>query len=340
MIGGMHHHLRLAGQPTESGGVNDPVPVPLEACSLVVGLFRNCPSAGTDGERRAGPQPLPLVLLASLSPDHRRRGRARLRGVGVRADETTIGVPGHGLRPQLRPGGGLLSHRRHRARPKRDRGRSRRCRRASGRAMPPDPADCPDDRAADQVRSSERGTRDPGGPADASSSAKDEMEARARRISPPTGKPLRYQAMCLRRSVKPMALVAQGGQQFTVATDGSRDFSQTSGRSSGGRPANASARSRNSHGRPGSRGRSTTPSALVRVDHGQGVRRLPNVAVAQHRDGDAAPSGERWRPSRRSLRSTGARSVRAARSRRSRPARRSALRPGTSDDHRRCRSGS
>ena len=40
----------------------------------------------------------------------------------------------------------------------------------------------------------------------------------------------------------------------------------------------------NSHGRPRQPRPMTTPSHPVAADHGQGVGRLPDVAVAEHRD--------------------------------------------------------
>ena len=87
--------------------------------------------------------------------------------------------------------------------------------------------------------------------------------ASARRSSPPTGKPLKYQAMCLRRSAQPCGSSLQPDQQLGVPADHDRHLAEGRQRPGRARPAKASARSRNSHGRPRQPRPMTTPSTPV-----------------------------------------------------------------------------
>ena len=103
-----------------------------------------------------------------------------------------------------------------------------------------------------------------------------------------------------------------------------------------GRPANAAARSANSHGRPRQPRPTTTPSQPVSRDHPQRVVGRPDVAVAEHRDvqrllqrGDRVPVGRAGVVLRR-------RSGRAGRPRRRRRPARSGRPRGRSGGRRRC----
>ena len=86
--------------------------------------------------------------------------------------------------------------------------------------------------------------------------------ASARRTSEPTEKPLRYQATCLRKSVQPCRSPCSA-----ESSSACRCMIAATSRSVGSArrlsPANAAARSPNSHGRPRQPRPMTTPAAPV-----------------------------------------------------------------------------
>ena len=293
VVGRVDHDLGLAGQPAEGGGVHDPVAVALEAGAL----GRPAPRArlavpGADGEGGPGPQGLAARSSSRSSPvDHRARADRGVR-VGVGPDQPAAPacpamVVGPGLGPRAdadRRGGSAT--------------RDAQLGRRPARESPPDGVVQPalgqrhlgPRRALPAARLPELGrpgTARPGRAGRAGRRARrseETMAERARR-SPPTGKPLKYQAMCLRRSAQAVPLVAVRPASSSACR---RTMAATSPRCrqrrAVGRPANASARSRNSHGRPRQPRPITTPSTPVSLDHPQRVGGLPDVAVAEHRD--------------------------------------------------------
>ena len=111
MVLGEHEHLGLAGQPAEGAGVQDPVPVSLEAGALRVGGF-----LGRPGRRRRGTGSHPaasssssalLPVLGGPGHDDGRCGRWPA-GVGlpdlVGSAQVATLVAGHGPRPAVPPG--------------------------------------------------------------------------------------------------------------------------------------------------------------------------------------------------------------------------------------------
>ena len=214
VVTGVDHDLGLAGQPAERGRVHDPVPVPLEAGALGVRFLgpARFPRASARGWPRAAgvrlPTP-PAAHRATTGPGPTQRVRGR-----VRPHQTGVGVTVHGPRPTAAPGGEMLL-------------RIRRPDDAGSATGDPELgvgqlevdrpgvvqpvlgqghlrcAANPVARAAIPARRS--GTARPGRAvaSAASRSAKLEIRPSARRRSPPTGKPLKYQAMCLRISASP-----------------------------------------------------------------------------------------------------------------------------------------
>ena len=103
VVVGEDEHLGLAGQPPEGGGVEDAVPVALEAGSVGVGLLGQLAVAGALLPGGTGRQALGVGGLALLAADRPGHGDAGA-GVGMsQADEPARGVPGHRGRPALRP---------------------------------------------------------------------------------------------------------------------------------------------------------------------------------------------------------------------------------------------
>ena len=104
MITGIDHHLGLAGQPAERGRVHDPVPVPLEAGPLGVRFLFPGTVSGAPGAGGAGPQPYGFPLLPQLPGHHRTGSGQGVRG-RVRPHQTGVRVTVHGRGPLLRSGG-------------------------------------------------------------------------------------------------------------------------------------------------------------------------------------------------------------------------------------------
>ena len=98
VVGGVDHHLGLAGQPAEGGGVHDPVPVALEAGPLGVRLLGPARFPAPSARVAPGRSVLALPLLAQLPADHR-PGPGTGARVGVGADHGRRPDAGHGLRP-------------------------------------------------------------------------------------------------------------------------------------------------------------------------------------------------------------------------------------------------
>ena len=122
--------------------------------------------------------------------------------------------------------------------------------------------------------------------------------ASRRRSSPPTGKPLKYQAMCLRRSAQPRAPRRTGRRAARRAGVRSRPPRPAWAAPGSVRPANASARSRNSQGRPRQPRPMTTPSTPVSAtirsaSAASQMSPLPSTGMdtAALRRGDGGPVG-------------------------------------------------
>ena len=79
------------------------------------------------------------------------------------------------------------------------------------------------------------------------------------------------------------------GEQARRAAAMVSSTSPSGGGPATGRPAKASARSRNSHGRPEAAPADDHAVAAGLGDHAHGVGGLPDVAVAEHGDGAHAP---------------------------------------------------
>ena len=236
--------------------MHDPVPVPLEAGPLVVRRLGLGAVPGADGPGGAGPQVLASRCSRSsrstTGPGPGRRVRTR-RGPGpgrrcrwpamVSAQAAVRGLTGSATRDaQLGAdqvevaAGGVVQPALAAARPS-----------AAGR---------PGGRGAGRARTAGTGTSGSSSASSVSSSARLEIMASRRRSSPPTGKPLKYQAMCLRRSAQPLALVGQADEQLGVPADRRRPPRPGSAaRGSTGRRTRRPGRGTARAG-PGSRGRS------------------------------------------------------------------------------------
>ena len=206
--------------------------------------------------------------------------------------------------------------------------RCRRCRRATPPAVPRPCADCPGDRAG--VPSSATGNCASGSSSasSASSSASVLTRARARRRSPPAGKPLRYQDTCLRNSLQPRSSPMCTHQQLGVPA-----HHRAPPRRGAGSVADRGPRERRGQvaEQPGTAQAAAADDDTVGaglLDHPQRVGRLPDVAVAEHRDVDVLDEARRSRPSRPCRSSPGSPYARAARSPRCRTPGRSGRRRG------------
>ena len=115
VVGGEDEDLGLAGEAPEGGGVQDAVPVALEAGPPLVGLLRLGPLPGASGPGRSRRQRRGLRRFPGRPVHH--RGRADLDGVAARmslVDRGVDGLGGHGGRPPLGSGQRLVLHAIHR----------------------------------------------------------------------------------------------------------------------------------------------------------------------------------------------------------------------------------
>ena len=109
--------------------------------------------------------------------------------------------------------------------------------------------------------------------------------------SPPAGKPLRYQATCLRKSLQPALLAQVLGQQLGVAAHHRGDLAERRAGVGAGAPGERRGQvARTATAGPGSRGRRRRRRSRSRAIIAQRVGGLPDVAVAEHRDRRRAAS--------------------------------------------------
>ena len=136
-------------------------------------------------------------------------------------------------------------------------------------------------------------------------------------------KPLRYHAMCLRNSLQPRCSPMYCDQQLGVAPHHRGHLAQ--GRQRRRRPAGEGGGQVAEQPRPAEAPASDDDAgASGLLHHQQRVGRLPDVAVAEHRDVDVRRERARSPPSRPRPSSAGRPCARAARSRRTPPPARSA----------------